>query len=189
MQTETYIINANIKELYNEIKISNILLNINHYKLYFNPILEHNIPPLLQNIDEFDEINEKQSFSSSYFHKENNNQNIPHSRVKYKNTKILIINKKCQYMIEKESRDLLVILPLIYKNEILDYLNKTIDLLLTNNIFTPLNNKTIQFDIINKIPIIIDFKKAIIITKWQDKNEFNKKYYDDINKLIWNTLK
>ena len=40
---ETYIINSDIEELNNEIKTSSIILNIEKYQLFFQPILEHNI--------------------------------------------------------------------------------------------------------------------------------------------------
>jgi len=158
MKIETYITNSNIEELKNEIDISNILLNINQYKLYFQPILQHNI--------------------SSVFNKKN-------TLVKYKNIKPLIINNKINFLIEKELRYLLPVLPISHKTNILEYLNETINQLLSNNIFTPLNNNTVNFDIINKIPIVINFKKAIIITKWQDKTEFHKKYIENIYELLF----
>jgi hypothetical protein len=155
---ETYLTNSCIEELKNEIKISNILINIKNHKLYFQPILQHNIPLLMST------------------------QNIP-TMVKYKKSNTFILNKTEYYIIEKNKRNLLNILPLEYKTEILNYLKETINILLTNNIFTPFNNETIQFDNTNKIPIIINFKKAIIITQWQNKNEFENKYNDDINNL------
>jgi hypothetical protein len=161
MKLETYITNKNIEDLFNEIKISNILLTIEHYRFYFNPILSHNIHSEL-----FNQVNIQ--------------------NVKYNKINTLILNKSSSiYMIEKELRVLSINLPLTHKNDILCYLHKTIDLLLLHNIFTPLNNNTIHYDNINKIPIIIDFKNAIIITKWQNKTEFNEKYMAELNELLF----
>ena len=161
---ETYIINSDIEELNNEIKTSSIRLNIEKYQLFFQPILEHNISssqsqPLLQNNT---------------------------SMIKYREIKTVIINKSNYYMIKKDLRHFIKYLPLIYKNDILTYLTVfTINILLKNNIYTPLNNQTVKYDMINKIPIIIDFKKSIFITKWQNKNVFLQKFNEDIQKLLF----
>lgn len=151
MKKEIYIIKVNeINEIYNEIKISNKILNIENYNLYFQPILNY------KNIDTF------KSFEKT-------------------------LNNKKNIIIEKESKILSSILPLTYKNDILEYLNETIKILLSNNIYISINNKNLEFDIINKIPIIINFKNAIIITIWQNKINYIEKYNEDINKLIFIT--
>jgi len=143
--TEIHLINTNIEDLNNEIKISNILLKIKQYNIYFHPIIGHKI---IKNI-------------------------------KPRNT------EKIYSSVEKEQRNLSMTLPNTHKEDILNYLNETMEILLENNIYAPLNNKSIQYDIINKIPIIVDFKQAIVITKWQSKTLFHNKYKQDIANIIF----
>jgi hypothetical protein len=148
---EIHLINTNIEDLNNEIKISNILLKIKQYNIYFHPIIGHKI---IKNI------------KTKNTQKKQNTENIYSS-------------------VEKEQRNLSMTLPNTHKEDILNYLNETIEILLENNIYAPLNNKSIQYDIINKIPIIVDFKQAIVITKWQSKTLFHNKYKQDIANIIF----
>lgn len=94
-------------------------------------------------------------------------------------------NSNKYHLIEKEKRNLITKLPLTYKSEILNYLNETINILLEHNLYIPLTNKTIYYDITNKIPIVVSFKKGIVITRWQNKNDFKTKYHDDMNTLLF----
>jgi hypothetical protein len=147
-ETDIYLININIEDLNNEIKISNILLSIKQYGAYFHPIIRHKI---IKNIRPLKTQNTENVYSS----------------------------------VEKEARNLTMILPNTHKEDILSYLNETIKILLEHNIYAPLNNKTIQYDNINKIPIIVDFKKASVITKWQDKNIYYDKYKQELDNIIF----
>jgi hypothetical protein len=86
-------------------------------------------------------------------------------------------------MIYKDQREMIPYLPDVCIENSIEYLNETIEILLTKNIYTPLTPETVFFDIINKIPIVHDFKQAVMITQWQDKNTFLQKYKRDLSTL------
>jgi hypothetical protein len=88
-------------------------------------------------------------------------------------------------LIEKQQRNTTTILPKTHKADIIEYLHETINILLDNNIYTPITNTTIHFDNTNKIPLLTDFKNATLITRWQNKSSFNLKYKADINALLF----
>jgi hypothetical protein len=93
-------------------------------------------------------------------------------------------NKK-YILIEKPQRNTITLLPNTHKNDIIEYLYQTTNLLLDNNIYLPINNNTIHFDNTNKIPLVIDFKNGSLITRWQNKSTFLLKYKENIDSLIF----
>ena len=99
----------------------------------------------------------------------------------------VIFNQKIPHiMIETQKRDLVpppvTNIPSTIDN-IIEYLKTTVEILLTHHIYTPLTWETIRYDTVNKIPIIVNFQKAIHITKWQNIDTFRETFMEDLEKL------
>ena len=104
--TEIHLININIEDLNNEIKISNILLKIKQYNIYFHPIIGHKI---IKNIKSITKQNSQNKNTQ-------NTQNIYSS-------------------VEKEQRNLTTILPSTHKEDILNYVNSDYIIFMDEDIY------------------------------------------------------
>ena len=112
---------------------------------------------------------------------------ISHNLYNPTNTIILDRRKTPPHiMIEKPLRNLVQV-PITdtatVTTDIIDYLKTTAELLLEHQIYTPLTPETIRYDMTNKIPIVVDFRKAIMITKWQNIETFRKAYAESLASL------
>jgi hypothetical protein len=171
---ETFITNADITILTNESASSNILLTSPHCSYFFNPIRKHNIPL---------------TPTTPHIIPQNDITTTTTEKVIYHDVIPLLPShtphKKPYYVIEKEKRHLQKELPIAFQQEITTYLHETVRILLELDIYCPINNHTVHFDIINKIPILVEFKNASIITKWQNKEHFADKMTQQINHLLF----
>lgn len=105
--------------------------------------------------------------------------------IKHTTTQNTTKNTTKTLILSKEPRTLIDLLPITHKPQIYQYLLETIKILLEHNINIPITNDIICYDTINHIPLLKDFKKAIIITKWQNKEIIKEQMITDVSKLIY----